>query len=215
MLELIALVIIGVFIVRRVHVISVDAEGHGTKTVVKLEKLWQLAQKSMKDKKYIPAEKALLTILKLDHKNAPAYNRLGILYAKQKNFEDAVECFEIASSINKKPSSLHNLGLIYYETGQFEKATTSFEKAIEIEPMAVRYIALAKAYHKLEDYDQMIMALEKTVELEKNPQTLSLLHEGYKQAGREADAARVKAALSRSQKSNPDKKIKNQPRAVR
>ncbi len=44
-------------------------------------------------------EKALLTILKIDEKNAAAYNRLGILYAKQKEFRDAIDCFEIASSI--------------------------------------------------------------------------------------------------------------------
>ena len=64
----------------------------------KLERLWDVAQESLRDKKYLRAEKALLTILRVDERNATAYNRLGILYAKQQAFKDAIECFEIARS---------------------------------------------------------------------------------------------------------------------
>ncbi len=127
----------------------------------------------------MPAEKALLTIIKIDNKNAPAYNRLGILYAKQKEFEDALQCFEVASSIEPKPSSLHNLGLLYYETGKFEKAAVAFEKALEQEKIATRYIAYAKVMTKIKDKKAVVKALEKAVELEQNPQTLSLLAEAY------------------------------------
>jgi tetratricopeptide (TPR) repeat protein len=73
--------------------------------------------------------KSLLTILKIDEKNAAAYNRLGILYAKQREYKDAIDCFEIASSIEPSASSLHNLGLIYYETENYQKAATAFEQA--------------------------------------------------------------------------------------
>jgi tetratricopeptide (TPR) repeat protein len=82
----------------------------------KLGKLWDIAHQGMRENRFLRAEKALLTILKIDEKNAAAYNRLGILYAKQKEYKDAIDCFEIASSIEVSPSSLHNLGLIYYET---------------------------------------------------------------------------------------------------
>jgi tetratricopeptide (TPR) repeat protein len=145
----------------------------------RLKKLWEVAQLAMRDKKYMPAEKALLTIIKIDNKNAPAYNRLGILYAKQKEFEDALQCFEVASSIEPKPSSLHNLGLLYYETGKFEKAAVAFEKALEQEKIATRYIAYAKVMTKIKDKKAVVKALEKAVELEQNPQTLSLLAEAY------------------------------------
>src|SRR3990167_2890210 len=79
----------------------------------KLGKLWDIAHQGMRENRFLRAEKALLTILKIDQKNAAAYNRLGILYAKQKEYRDAIDCFEIASSIESTPSSLHNLGLIY------------------------------------------------------------------------------------------------------
>ena len=43
-----------------------------------MKKLWQISQTAMKERKPFRAEKALLTILKFDEKNAAAYNRLGI-----------------------------------------------------------------------------------------------------------------------------------------
>src|SRR5215213_9492351 len=104
-----------------------------TRITERLDKLWQIAQEGLREKKYLSAEKALLTILRVDERNAAAYNRLGILYAKQRAFNDAIECFEIAQSLEPSASSLHNVGLIYYETGQFEKAAIAFEQAIEME----------------------------------------------------------------------------------
>ena len=79
----------------------------------RLGKLWDIAHQGMRENRFLRAEKALLTILKIDERNAAAYNRLGILYAKQKEYRDGIDWFEIASSIEATPSSLHNLGLIY------------------------------------------------------------------------------------------------------
>ena len=59
----------------------------------------------MRENRLLRAEKELLTILKIDERNAAAYNRLGILYAKQHEYRDAIDCFEIASSIEASPSS--------------------------------------------------------------------------------------------------------------
>lgn len=72
----------------------------------KLDQLWGIAQESIRDNRYLRAEKALLTILRVDERNATAYNRLGILYAKQRAYKDAIECFEIAQSLEPSASSL-------------------------------------------------------------------------------------------------------------
>ena len=170
---------IGFFAIFSIQQYSKSQQELHPQTKDRLKKLWEVAQLAMRDKKYMPAEKALLTIIKIDNKNAPAYNRLGILYAKQNEFEDALQCFEVASSIEPKPSSLHNLGLLYYETGKFEKAAVAFEKALEQEKIATRYIAYAKVMTKIKDKKAVVKALEKAVELEQNPQTLSLLAEAY------------------------------------
>ena len=140
-----------------------------------MKKLWSLAQAAMHERKPLKAEKALLTILKFDEKNAAAYNRLGILYAREKHFKEAIECFEIAQSLDNNASSLHNVGLIYLETGKYEKAAMAFEQAIALEgDQPGRYIAYAKALEKLGQRKDAIKQLETAYDL--NPTTVILRH---------------------------------------
>lgn len=153
----------------------------------RIGKLWDIAHQGMRENRFLRAEKALLTILKIDEKNAAAYNRLGILYAKQKEYRDAIDCFEIASSIEATPSSLHNLGLIYYETENYEKAGIAFEQALKLEEdLAARHIAYAKVSEKLGNEKLMFQSLERAVELEPNRETYTLLMQAY--AERHMDA---------------------------
>src|SRR6267142_6456113 len=142
----------------------------------RLTRLWEIAYHGMRENRFLRAEKALLTILKIDERNAAAYNRLGILYAKQKEYRDAIDCFEIASSIEASPSSLHNLGLIYYETENYEKAAIAFEQALKLEDnLAARHVAYAKVQEKLGNDKLMFQELEKAAELEPNLETYNLL----------------------------------------
>ena len=109
---------------------------------------------------------------------------MGILYAKQRAYKDAIECFEIAQSLEPSASSLHNVGLIYYETENYEKASLAFEQALEMEnDLAARYIAYAKVQEKIGNTKKVINALEKAVELEPIPQPLKILAEAYDNAG--------------------------------
>jgi tetratricopeptide (TPR) repeat protein len=151
-----------------------------------LDRLWGIAQESLRDKKYLRAEKALLTILRVDERNASAYNRLGILYAKQRSYKDAIECFEIAQSLEPSASSLHNVGLIYYETGDFPKAALAFEQALEMEnELSARHIAYAKVQEKLGNNKKMIESLERAVEIDPIPQTLNILADAYERIGQQ------------------------------
>jgi tetratricopeptide (TPR) repeat protein len=156
----------------------------------RLGKLWDIAHQGMRENRFLRAEKALLTILKIDEKNAAAYNRLGILYAKQKEYRDAIDCFEIASSIEATPSSLHNLGLIYYETENYEKAAVAFQQSLKLEDgLAARHVAYAKVQEKLGNDKLMFQELEKAADLEPNSETFTLLYKAYKShdMGVEAD----------------------------
>src|SRR5579872_2925971 len=140
----------------------------------RLTRLWEIAHHGMRENRFLRAEKALLTILKIDEKNAAAYNRLGILYAKQREYQDAIDCFEIASSIEATASSLHNLGLIYYETENYEKAGIAFEQALKLEDkLAARHVAYAKVQEKMGNEKLMFQALEKASDLEPNKETRS------------------------------------------
>lgn len=164
----------------------------------RIGKLWDIAHQGMRENRFLRAEKALLTILKIDEKNAAAYNRLGILYAKQKEYRDAIDCFEIASSIEATPSSLHNLGLIYYETENYEKAGIAFEQALKLEEsLAARHIAYAKVNEKLGNEKLMFKALERAVELEPNKETYSLLQKAYEERGMEKEADMIAEKLKK------------------
>ena len=182
-----------------------------------MKKLWQIAQTSMKERKPFRAEKALLTILKFDEKNAAAYNRLGILYAKSQKYDEAVECFEIAQSLDNNPASIHNAGLIYFETGAYEKAEMAFQQAIDLEgDVPARYIALAKAEEKLGKRKKAIEALENAYELDPKVMTLRQMLSIYEDMddaeGATAMSARIEAQIARE---NEMKRKKATSRALK
>lgn len=177
------LILYTVFVISNYSTEPSEDEADISKTP-QMKKLWSLAQTAMRERKPLKAEKALLTILKFDKKNAAAYNRLGILYAKEKHYKEAIECFEIAQSLDNNASSLHNVGLIYLETGKFEKAAMAFAQAIELEgDQPGRYIAYAKALEKVGERHKATEALETAYSL--NPSTVVLRHllELYENAG--------------------------------
>lgn len=197
MIALLLIALLGAWVLYQKQTIAEVATDLPSKISEKLDQIWSIAQESLQDNRFLRAEKALLTILRVDERNASAYNRLGILYVKQQQYKDAIECFEIAQSLEPSASSLHNVGLIYFETGDFEKAALAFEQALEIDSeLASRHIAYAKVQEKLGNKKKMIDALERAVELDPIPQTLNILADAYERTD-QADLAlelRKKAA---------------------
>ncbi|MBR2543250.1 tetratricopeptide repeat protein [Candidatus Saccharibacteria bacterium] len=192
-------------------------EVRSPKYTAQMKKLWQIAQTSMKERKPFRAEKALLTILKFDEKNAAAYNRLGILYAKGQKYDEAVECFEIAQSLDNNPASIHNVGLIYLETGAYEKAAMAFNQAIELEgDIPARFLALSKAEEKLGNYKKAVEALENAYELDPKITTLRqilAIHENNGDAEAvEATAARIETQMARDEEFKKRRALTNKVR---
>lgn len=221
MTGLLLIIVVAVWIVAY-HPSTEGAKDLPVRISGKLDQLWAIAQESIRENKYLRAEKALLTILRIDERSATAYNRLGILYAKQRAYKDAIECFEIAQSLEPSASSLHNVGLIYYETGDYAKSALAFEQALEIEgDLAARYIAYAKTQEKLENKKKMIDALEKAVEIEPIPQTLTVLAEAYASTGQEELAVSLREKAARllvppaQKKGMPVSRRQHQPRQPR
>jgi len=193
MLGLIVIALFGAWALYQRQTIGEVTSDLPSKLSDKLDQLWSIAQTSLVDRKYLRAEKALLTILRVDERNASAYNRLGILYAKQQQFKEAIECFEIAQSLEPSASSLHNVGLIYFETHAYEKAALAFEQALAIDSdLASRHIAYAKVQEKLGHDRKMIESLERAVELDPIPQTLTILADAYERTGDELIAAELR-----------------------
>jgi tetratricopeptide (TPR) repeat protein len=217
MFGLLLVIGLGMFVIMRQPSINETAADLPQRLSGKLDKLWGIAQESLRDRKYLRAEKALLTILRVDERNATAYNRLGILYAKQQAFTDAIECFEIAQSLEPSASSLHNVGLIYYETGHYEKALLAFEQALAMEgDLASRHIAYAKVQEKLGHDKKMIESLERAVELEPSVQSYNVLVDAYDRTGNteKADEYRAKLGKALASRTPPQKQISQQRKVV-
>ncbi len=191
---------IGAWTVYATNSAEIQAEELVTKRVGdRLQRLWDDAFESLKENKFLRAERALLTILKFDERNAGAYNRLGIIYAKQRSFEHAIECFEIAHSLEPNASTLNNLGLVYMEVGEFQKAAHTLEAAMEDEvDVPVRYIAYAKVQEKLGNEKRMVEALEHAAKLQPNRQTYTLVADAYKKVGRNDDAKKIETAMKKA-----------------
>ena len=78
--------------------------------------------------------------LKLDPKNADAWNNIGIAFDDLGRYEEAIRCFDKALEIHpeyanawcNKGFALAELGR--YQNWRYEEALRCFEKAIEIDP---------------------------------------------------------------------------------
>lgn len=214
MLGLIVIAVFGFWALYQKQTVGEVASDLSSKLSDKLDQLWSIAQSSLQDRKYLRAEKALLTILRVDERNASAYNRLGILYAKQQQFKEAIECFEIAQSLEPSASSLHNVGLIYFETENFDKAALAFEQALAMDSdHAARHIAYAKVQEKLGNNKRMVEALERAVELDPIPQTLTLLADAYERVGDTELALNLRERVAKTIIPQPQSRVK-QPRRV-
>lgn len=216
MFGLLLVIALGVVAIMRPQTINETINDLPQRLSSKLDKLWDIAQDSLRERKYLRAEKALLTILRVDERNATAYNRLGILYAKQQAFKDAIECFEIAQSLEPSASSLHNVGLIYYETEQYDKAALAFEQALAMEDsLAARHIAYAKVQEKLGNTKKMVASLEHAVQLEPSIQSYRILADAYTRNGEEEKANSINERIQKALASkNPPARTVRQVRKV-
>lgn len=214
MLGLVVIALLGTWAIYQRQTVNEVTSDLSSRLSDKLDQLWSIAQSSLVERKYLRAEKALLTILRVDERNASAYNRLGILYAKQQQYKEAIECFEIAQSLEPSASSLHNVGLIYFETEKYDKAALAFEQALAMESEhSARHIAYAKVQEKLGNDKRMIEALERAVELDPIPQTLTILADAYDRIGDETLSLELRERAAKMMIPQSQTRVK-QPRRV-
>lgn len=172
----------------------------GQVTAQKIQELSEYASRMRTQHKYSAAEKVYLEILKLDHRHATTYSRLGTLYSAQKNYGDAIECFTVAAQLSPSGTTYYNLGLGYYENKNYIKAIAAFEKANMFEPTMQRFVGLGKAFQKVDDVPRMISALEQAAQIGDSAKVLWLLADAYKQGDRPNDAEEV---IERIKKDHP------------
>ena len=75
------------------------------------------------------------SILKVAPKLAPAYNNLGSLYLRQREYEKAIAVLEKGLKLDPKmPSASALLGMALYESGDYQRALPTLEAALRANP---------------------------------------------------------------------------------
>lgn len=98
------------------------------------------AEKLFKTGAFKEAEEIYLKLAAAEPDNARVYNRLGIIYLEQKNYNDAVSAFQQAIKIDPEVALRHvNLGLAYLGLKKYTLAEKALERALEIEPKNKKY----------------------------------------------------------------------------
>jgi len=81
------------------------------------------------------ARNAALEELRRNPRSAEAYDLLGILYTRQKDFEKAVAAFRRALDLDPRSTAAHNnLGSCYLEQQKYELARSEFETTLRLFP---------------------------------------------------------------------------------
>lgn len=118
-----------------------------------------------------------------DNKKATEFYSKGLNESKNKNYEKAVEYFEIA--VKEDPEftfAWDNLGINYRRLKNFDKAIEAYKKSLEIDPnglMPLQNIAVVYQYKK--EYYKAIKAYEKLAEIDKNNPEVFTVQEMYMQ----------------------------------
>jgi len=120
----------------------------------RINELYIEVDKLIKDDDLDSAEKILIEIIGLDSKNIKAFEELGQLYFKGKNYEEATQTFnhiikliesgdgsEEENRNNEKIAEIYfNLALIDYAIKKLNEALVNINKALVIEPNNPRYL---------------------------------------------------------------------------
>ena len=79
------------------------------------------------------AEHLYLKILAKEPNDATLYNKLGLIYLRNKNFKDAKSALKQALKLEPENDTFYNnLGLLYYEMEDYDAAIEAYEKSVAI-----------------------------------------------------------------------------------
>ena len=103
------------------------------------------------------------------------YAKIGSAHLENEEYNEAIDAFKRAISIDPNDETVHNsLGIAYYSTQDYEAAIDAFKEAISIDPNdETVHNSLGIAYYSTQDYEAAIDAFKAGISL--NPQ-LERLH---------------------------------------
>lgn len=115
--------------------------------------------------------------LRKQQRDANALEDLGVVFARQRRFEEAAANFKESLDIApRRAGTWRNLGRAYADLGRLAEAEPCLLKVVELEPnLSANQKALAELYTRLTRADAALVAIERAVALE--PESADLHNE--------------------------------------
>ncbi|MEK7653203.1 MAG: tetratricopeptide repeat protein [Patescibacteria group bacterium] len=152
----------------------------------------------IKEDDFSTAEKKLIEVIAKDKKNVEAYESLGELYFKNKNYDQAEEVFKYLIKLRTVKSD----DAAHLKNGRLEEAETDFLSSFEVDPKVVAYYDdLGQIYEVTGKPDKALDAYLKASSVEpNNPKYLDKLTELGVRAG---DKGLARRSFNRLKQINP------------
>ena len=95
----------------------------------------------VKEEKFVEAEKKYIEALSIEQKNPKLYEKLGRLYVRNKNYDQARDTLRFASRLSPNDASVvASFGEIAMAREEFADAITYFQHAASLRPRSPRYL---------------------------------------------------------------------------
>ena len=94
-----------------------------------------------KEEKFVEAEKKYIEALSIEPKNPKLYEKIGRLYMRNKNYDQARDTLRFASRLSPNDASVvTSLGEIAMARAEYADAITYFQHAVSLRPRSPRYL---------------------------------------------------------------------------
>ncbi|QQR95170.1 MAG: tetratricopeptide repeat protein [Bacteroidota bacterium] len=99
-----------------------------------------------------------------------AYNQMGIIYDKRKEFKKSFESYQQAmKAAPNDPMIQNNLGSLYFNMGQIPEAKACYEKAVQLNPSySEALMNLGSACGMMKQYDDAVTNYLKAIKFDPN-----------------------------------------------
>jgi len=128
-------------------------------------------------------------LISVDPSLAPAYNNLGSIYLRQREFQKAADILEKGLRVDPRmKSAVAMLGTALFELGRYQDARVRLEEALQVNPSDSNLeLVLANDLTKVGDFEAAAEHFQRlSVRLPKNQHVLYLLAKVYMQLGQQA-----------------------------
>ena len=112
----------------------------------------------------------LKTAVKLTPSFTDAWNQMGIAYARLKNPQEAIKCYNEGLKYNVNDPTVHNnLGTVYFTSGKYNEALTEFQEAVRLNPRySEAWTNIGSCYGSGQQFDNAISNFEKAISVDPN-----------------------------------------------